>query len=285
MTTALSLARRAVVFEIALYRSLFRWVTRRPDVPAGGVAFSYVGAVALLLWVFISVSAVELVVVHLLLPWETIRLVADILGIWGLIWMLGLAASYSVHPHVVTESGLRIRQGHGDRRHRAVGRRRHRRRAGAQPRHVQGAAGRPQRAGRRSQRRDGQPDRRRRYDCGGRCSSRCVGGEEPVTEIRLYADDPRALVRRGARAPGAGGSAQALVDVAPAPGLAGLEAAHHRVLGLVEVRVGVPLGRGVAAADVAAGQAEPEVHPAGAVPQALLAALGSVRAHATPARS
>jgi len=113
MRTVVSLARRAVVFEIALYRSLFRWVTRRPDVAPGGVAFRYVGAVALLLWVFIGVSAVELVVVHVLLPWETVRLVADIIGIWGLIWMLGLAASYSVHPHVVTESGLRIRQGHG----------------------------------------------------------------------------------------------------------------------------------------------------------------------------
>ena len=43
--------------------------------------------------------------------------------------------------------------------------------------------------------------------------------------------------------------------------------------------VGVPLGRGVAAADVAAGQAQPQVHPAGAVAQALLAALGRVRAH------
>ena len=113
MRTVVSLIRRGVVFEIALYRSLLRWVTRRPDVPPGGVAFRYVGAVALLLWVFIGVSAVELVVVHVLLPWETVRRVADVIGIWGLVWMLGLAASYSVHPHVVTEAGLRIRQGHG----------------------------------------------------------------------------------------------------------------------------------------------------------------------------
>ena len=113
MTTVVSLARRAVAFEIALYRSLFRWVTRRPDVPPGAVACSYVGAVAVLLWAFIGMSAVELVVLHLLLPWETVRLVADVLGIWGLMWMLGLVASYRVHPHVVSESGLRIRQGHG----------------------------------------------------------------------------------------------------------------------------------------------------------------------------
>ena len=50
--------------------------------------------------------------------------------------------------------------------------------------------------------------------------------------------------------------AEHLVDVAPAPGLAGLDAAHHRVAGLVEVRVGVLADRGVAAADVAAAQAQ-----------------------------
>jgi hypothetical protein len=65
-----------------------------------------------LLWAFIVVSAVELVVVHVLLPWDTVRLVADVLGVWGLVWMLGLAASYSVRPHVVGESGLRVRLGH-----------------------------------------------------------------------------------------------------------------------------------------------------------------------------
>ena len=89
MTTVLSLVRRAVAFEVNLYRSLFRWVTRRPDVPSGAAAFPYVGAIATLLWAFVIVSAIELVAVHLLLPWATIRLVADLLGLWGLVWMLG----------------------------------------------------------------------------------------------------------------------------------------------------------------------------------------------------
>ena len=68
--------------------------------------------------------------------------------------------------------------------------------------------------------------------------------------------------------------AQPLVDVAPAPRLALLEAADDRVPGLVEVPVGMPVRRRVAAADVAAGQAQPEVHPLGAVAQALLAPVG-----------
>lgn len=112
MTTVVSLVRRAVAFEVNLYRSLFRWVTRRPDVPPGAAAFPYVGAIATLLWAFVIVSAIELVAVHLLLPWETIRLVADLLGLWGLVWMLGLTANLNVHPHLVNGSGVHIRYGH-----------------------------------------------------------------------------------------------------------------------------------------------------------------------------
>lgn len=193
MRTVMSLARRAVAFEIALYRSLFRWVTRRPHVPPGGAAFSYVGAVALLLWVFIGVSAVELVVVHLLLPWETVRLVADVVGIWGLVWMLGLAASYTVHPHVVTASGLRVRQGHGI--------------DITVPWDAVATVGVRERS--RDTSKALQVDRSEhavvlnvvmgsRTDVDVRLRRPLLvpvrGGEESVTEVRLYADDPRALV-------------------------------------------------------------------------------------------
>ena len=188
--TVVSLARRAVVFELALYRSLLRWVTRRPDVQPGGVGFGYVGAVALLLWVFIGVSAVELVVVHVLLPWETVRLVADVLGIWGLVWMLGLAASYSVLP--ARRDGVRPADQAGPRHrpHGAVGGRRQRRRAGAQPRHVEGAPGRP----RREQAVVLNVVMGSRTDVDVRLRRPMLvpvrGGEESVTEIRLYADEP-----------------------------------------------------------------------------------------------
>jgi hypothetical protein len=54
---------------------------------------------------------VELVAVHFLLPWERVRLVVDILSLWGLMWMVGYAATLRVYPHLVSESGLRIRRG------------------------------------------------------------------------------------------------------------------------------------------------------------------------------
>jgi hypothetical protein len=113
VTGALAVARRVVAVELAQYRSLVRWLARRPDVPAGAMAFGYAGAVAPLLWTFVFLSALELVALHLLLPWETVRIVVDVLSAWGLVWMLGLTASFSVRPHLVGDSGLRVRNGAG----------------------------------------------------------------------------------------------------------------------------------------------------------------------------
>ncbi len=101
----------AVRYEINIWRSLAVWLLRMRTVPAGATGHSYAGAVTTLMIVFIMVSAIELPVLHLLLPWETVRLVADLLGLWGLLWMIGLLAALRVHPHIVDDDGIRIRYG------------------------------------------------------------------------------------------------------------------------------------------------------------------------------
>jgi hypothetical protein len=101
-----------VRLEIGIWRSLFLLVTRRVSGQAPGVrAFSYSKTVTPVIGAFIFVSAIELPVVHLLLPWETVRLIVAILSVWGLLWMIGLLASMKVFPHLVDERGLRIRYG------------------------------------------------------------------------------------------------------------------------------------------------------------------------------
>src|SRR5713226_606811 len=65
-----------------------------------------------------------------------------------------------------------------------------------------------------------------------------------------------------------------LVDVAPDPVFAGLVRPDQRVLGSVEVLRGMPVLRLVAAADMAAAQAQSQVDPGVAGLQALLAAIG-----------
>src|SRR5262249_49990791 len=62
-----------------------------------------------------------------------------------------------------------------------------------------------------------------------------------------------------------------LIDVAPAPVFAGFERADDRVRRRVGMRGRVPVRRGVAAPDVTAHEADPEVQPLGAHLKAFLA--------------
>ena len=110
-TQTAALARRALDFEAGVWRSLGRWLLRRPAVPAGAEAFSYHRMVAPVLWLWVLASGAEIVAVDLILPWTTARIVAGGLGVWGLAWMLGFLAAMIVHPHVVEEQGLRVRSG------------------------------------------------------------------------------------------------------------------------------------------------------------------------------
>lgn len=112
LPTLLSLPKRAVLYELSLYRSLLRWVLRRPatahpdEIPVG---YAQLSTPVLLLWIF--GSAVEIPVVHVLLPWESLRTVALALGVWGLLWMTGLLASLRAYPHLLAPLYLRVRQG------------------------------------------------------------------------------------------------------------------------------------------------------------------------------
>ena len=108
------LLRRAVELEATMWVSLFKWILRRPRATEPGArTFGYTRTVGPVLFAFIGVSAVELPVLHFLLPWPTVRLIADIISVYGLIWMFGLLASLRVNPHIVAASGLRLRGGGG----------------------------------------------------------------------------------------------------------------------------------------------------------------------------
>lgn len=100
-----------VRFEINLYVALGRWLLRRPAVPVGATPWGYARLVTPVIWLWIFGSAVEVVVVHVVTPWLAVRLVLLAVGVWGLLWMVGLLASYRVYPHLVDGDGLRVRHG------------------------------------------------------------------------------------------------------------------------------------------------------------------------------
>src|ERR1700754_1623109 len=107
-----TLFQKAAAFESGVWRSLFQFLARRPRVPEPGAAgFGYREPISLLLWVFIIVSAIEVPVAHLIIPWHVVQIIALVIGIWGLIWMLGYWAALKVNPHAVGPSGLWVRNG------------------------------------------------------------------------------------------------------------------------------------------------------------------------------
>jgi hypothetical protein len=84
---------------------------RRPSVPAGAEPVGYAQAVTPVMSLWIFASAAELPLVHVLIPWDGVRIAALVLGVWGLVWMLGALAGLRIHPHLLTEDGLRVRNG------------------------------------------------------------------------------------------------------------------------------------------------------------------------------
>ena len=106
------LAWRALVLEVRMYDSILRVLLRRPAVAPGATGFRYDAPTRVLVVAFIVVSAVELVVVDVLVHrWPLVRYPFLAVGIWGLVWMVGLLCSHRVRPHVVGPAGVTVRDG------------------------------------------------------------------------------------------------------------------------------------------------------------------------------
>jgi hypothetical protein len=108
------LLRRAAATEAAMWRSMAVWLRRRPlPLAEGDEPFPYIGVVKPILGVFIGLSIVEIpifdLIVRKVVPWDPARWIVLVLSIWGLLWMVGFAASLKIHPHVVGDAGLRVR--------------------------------------------------------------------------------------------------------------------------------------------------------------------------------
>ncbi|GAB4079779.1 hypothetical protein GCU67_01660 [Modestobacter muralis] len=92
-------------------RSLWWAVRRHRAVEPGEVPLSYTSRIGVMLWVTVLLSPVEGVAVHLLLPWETVRLVVGVVSLVALVVTLGLTLSFQQRPHVLGPDLLVLRFG------------------------------------------------------------------------------------------------------------------------------------------------------------------------------
>jgi len=104
--------KRALTVELSIYASIARVVARRPAIARGAAGFSFHKPVLAILMVFIVLSAVEIPIIDLIVhPWPAVRIPLLVLGIWGLTWMFGLLCAYLTRPHTVGPDGIRVRAG------------------------------------------------------------------------------------------------------------------------------------------------------------------------------
>ncbi|MGN7157448.1 hypothetical protein ACTHRK_15255 [Dietzia cercidiphylli] len=102
---------RLIGTEARTLASLARWVTRRPDVPDGAAALGYSRGTLGIPVAMAVAASIELIAVHLLVPWPEVRLVLDLLGIYGLLFVLGWLAGRIVRPHLIEGGELVLRSG------------------------------------------------------------------------------------------------------------------------------------------------------------------------------
>ncbi len=94
-----------------LARSLLLRLRRRQDVPPGAQPIAYGRDERVTGAAMLAVSVVELVAVHLLLPWPTVRLVLLVVSALGCVLLVALQADTAVRPHVLGGGALRLRAG------------------------------------------------------------------------------------------------------------------------------------------------------------------------------
>lgn len=102
---------RPAVSELRYYHSLVLAVTGKRRVPAGAASFGYTKGVMTVPAAIVLVSLVELVVVHLLVPWQWLRIVLLIFSIWGVLFVAGFFAGRIVNSHLVSHDDLTLRWG------------------------------------------------------------------------------------------------------------------------------------------------------------------------------
>lgn len=97
--------------EVRLWITIARWIMRRG--PRGPAVFHYHrrSSFGLLALFVVATTPLELLLWELLIPWDWLRVALFVLGIYGLIWVVGLYASFRIIPHQLAERGLWLHYG------------------------------------------------------------------------------------------------------------------------------------------------------------------------------
>jgi hypothetical protein len=103
---------KAMAMEFGLFRALWRWIRRKPDVPEGHQILSYGSEIKPIMWVMVFLVPLEILAVELLIPWTVARITLLVLSVYGTVWVLGFIAALSIRPHTVGDGKVVLRFAH-----------------------------------------------------------------------------------------------------------------------------------------------------------------------------
>lgn len=104
--------RRAIATEIGLLTAIARVVARRPPLlPAGASALSSKQGTLAIPVAFTVATAVEIVVLHLVIPSQTLASALTLISVYALLLLFGVIAVRWQHPHYITATSLVLRNG------------------------------------------------------------------------------------------------------------------------------------------------------------------------------
>lgn len=100
---------RFIVLEISMLWTLARWIGRRLPDPKRSFSYARRSLFGALTVLVLLTAPAEILLLHLLLPWDWIRWLAIGLSLYGLLWLVALWAAERVWPHQVVGDVLVLR--------------------------------------------------------------------------------------------------------------------------------------------------------------------------------
>jgi len=97
--------------EIRAYRALWLWIRgRHSGVEPGATVLGAHKGTLVLPAAFAVATVVEIVVLHLLLPWMWLRVSLAVVSVWSMVVLFGYLAIHRTNPHYLTDTSLVLRQ-------------------------------------------------------------------------------------------------------------------------------------------------------------------------------
>lgn len=102
---------KPAIVELRAYHDLLLALRKRRLVPEGAAAFGYAKGSYSIPIALIIASMIEMAALHFIIPWQWLRVVLILVNIWGILFVLGLIAGRTVHPHVITDGEFHVNWG------------------------------------------------------------------------------------------------------------------------------------------------------------------------------